>query len=289
MNPAVLLWNLKPNLTASIVAALAVLLSAPQLAYAHADLNLQIEQLSAEILQRGSVAELYLKRAELHRRHSDWAAALADYERVRELNPRHADIDYFQAKMWLEANRPNQAKALIERFLSQQPQHRNALLVHARVLKDLGHYRAAARTLQQVINLSQQPRPDLFLEHAQTLASIGPTSLAQSLQVIEAAILRFGPLVSLLDYAIDLELQRKNPVAALDWWARLPNPLKQMPFWLARKAELLSKATQPKAACAVYDQARAALSKLPPSRRNIRAHRKLQEGEMFRNCGVVQK
>src|SRR5881394_2357479 len=52
----------------------------------HAELLLQIEEITKEIAQRPTDPELYLRRGELRRAHLEWDEALADYQRGQTLS-----------------------------------------------------------------------------------------------------------------------------------------------------------------------------------------------------------
>ncbi|MBT8069834.1 MAG: tetratricopeptide repeat protein, partial [Gammaproteobacteria bacterium] len=72
---------------------------APLAVYAHTDLQLQIEQLTAQMEQAPGNVELYLKRGNLLRRHGDWALARADFKRVRKIQPDNEIIDWFDGRL----------------------------------------------------------------------------------------------------------------------------------------------------------------------------------------------
>src|SRR5262245_13656636 len=59
---------------------------AARLACAHGDLHDQIASVTQR-LQSAPSAELFLKRGELHHAHSDYDAALKDFDRAAELDP----------------------------------------------------------------------------------------------------------------------------------------------------------------------------------------------------------
>src|SRR5690349_12186236 len=56
------------------------------LARAHGDIHLQIEQINPQI-EKTPTAALYLKRGELYRLDEDFKAALADFDQVERLDP----------------------------------------------------------------------------------------------------------------------------------------------------------------------------------------------------------
>ena len=72
--------------------ALLVALLSPILLAAHTDLYRQIQALDDAIAQRPDDPDLYLKRANVHRRHGDWRSAQADFRRVRALDPENDSV-----------------------------------------------------------------------------------------------------------------------------------------------------------------------------------------------------
>src|SRR5688572_19884384 len=103
-------------------------LARPSPAPAHGDLHDQIATVTRQINRDPTNASAYLKRGELHRVHGAWEAALGDYEQVTRLDPHFGAIDYFRGRMLLEANRPKPARECLNRFLTSQPDHAEALI-----------------------------------------------------------------------------------------------------------------------------------------------------------------
>ena len=95
--------SVRPNLKTTL-SAIAVSLAVSAFVSAHGPLHAQIEEVSRRIAQAPREAALYLKRGELHRLHTDWAAALADYRRARLLDPRlDASISAKGGRCWRPA------------------------------------------------------------------------------------------------------------------------------------------------------------------------------------------
>jgi hypothetical protein len=76
----------RPHGLAGALCLVAAVALAPQAA-AHGDLHEQIQAVTARRAEAPASAPLHLKRAELHRAHRQWEAALADYARVAALDP----------------------------------------------------------------------------------------------------------------------------------------------------------------------------------------------------------
>jgi tetratricopeptide (TPR) repeat protein len=253
----------------------------------HGDLHERIAAVTRRIEQEPRNPELYLKRGELHRFHRDWDAALADYERVTQLDPRNSAADLARGLVFLEAGWPRSARIALDRFLVSQPDRAEAHAARARALVQLGERRAAADSFGRAIALRPQPDPEDYLERAQALAGAGEAYLDEALRGLDEGMQKLGPLVALQLYAIDLERQRKKydaALARLDHLAAPPAPeagqerhasaaapANRSPGWLERRGEILEEAGRPAEARAAYEAALAAIASLPSHRRGVKA------------------
>src|ERR1044072_890906 len=113
-----------------------VLLSA--FAQAHEGLHEQIVAVTAKIKHDPKNALLYLQRGELYRLHREWTRAAADYDHAARLRPDLKIVDLARGKMLFESGRFQRAKFILDRFLSQQPDHYEGLITRARVLNRIG-------------------------------------------------------------------------------------------------------------------------------------------------------
>ena len=261
------------DLQMRLVLLISLLLVAFASAWGHADLDVQIRSVTAKIGEQPQSNDLYLKRAELHRLHGGWAAALADYDKAQAIDPSLNSVAYFKARLWLDAERPQLAKTIVEQFLTAQPAHRNGLLLRARINRSLGDHLAAAADFERVIQSPQRARPDLYLEWAREIAALGPSHFEQALRALDVGIDRLGPAVALMQYAIELEQRRGRNQAALARIEKLPERIRKTPSWLARHADLLASSGQTAEAKAGYAEALVMIESLPASRRNSAAYK----------------
>lgn len=249
---------------------IAVCGAAPGTLYAHAEIDARVAAVAKQIVADPRNAELYLKRAELHRLHQDWAAALADYQRAEQL-ARHLEVVFYRGRMWLNAGRLDLAKSALDHFLRIKPHHANALRVRARVLSRLGDPLAAADDLDKAITRFDTPTPDLYLERARLLVSAGSAHSDRALRGLDQGIARFGPLVTLIQFAVDVETARGRHTAALTRIDALPDGVKHLPLWLARRGDSLAAAGHAKEAKVAYAAALTAIERLPTRRRRTSA------------------
>lgn len=251
---------------------------APMPVYAHADLLERIAAVTEQITAHPDDPVLYLKRGELHRVHQDWAAALADYLQAERLAPDLPQVAYYTGRMWLEADRPELARPALDRFLVVQPHHADALLTRARALARLGERLAAAQDLEQAIAQLDSPAPEPYLERARLLVAEGVAHMDAGLQTLDAGIIRLGPLVTLIQFAIEVEAERGRYTAALARLESLPLAVKRQPVWLKRHGDLLRAAGREMEAQTSYTAALTAIEKLPLQRRTAQAMAELEAG-----------
>lgn len=255
--------------------ALAFLLAAAAV-QAHGDFHTLITSANQDIEKDPKNPELYLRRGELYRLHQQYDSAQADFNTAETLSPGLPSLDLYRARLLLDTGWPLSARAHLDRFLATITNHTEAFMLRSRAWLKLGQPLYAAEDLSRAIAVMPEGAPDLYIERAHSLAEAGSDYLETALQGLDEGMKRMGPLVTLQLTAIDLELRRKNPDAAL---ARIDVVMQSSPrkeSWLARKGEILLQAGRPEEARKSYESALEALNKLPPGRRNVPAVKDLE-------------
>jgi predicted Zn-dependent protease len=242
-------------------------------AHAHEGLHEQIVAITAKIKRDPKNASLYLQRGELHRLHRDWNRADADYDRAARLQPGLTIVGLARGKMLFESGRFQRAKLVLDRFLTQQPNHFEGLTTRARVLAKLGSTAGAIKDFTQAI--AQSPDPELYLERAETTVRDGKR-IDEALSGLDEGIKRLGPIVTLQLPAIDLELRRQNYEGALSRLDLIAAQSERKEAWLVRRGEILKLAGRDEEARAAFNAALIAIESLPPARRQSKAVTALQ-------------
>ncbi len=243
---------------------------------AHDDLELQIARVTKEIAAEPKRGDLFLKRGELHRAHGDWAAAKADYERARASDPGLAETDLALGRMWLGAGDAAQARAAADRFLACRKDHLDGLVVRGRALIALGRRLEGAADLDRALARAPSPNPEVLLDRAQALRAEGPAHREEALRGLDQGILKLGPVVTLVNPAIELELELGRVEAALARLEGLAAKSERKDPWLARRGEILRAAGRTPEAREAFRAALSAIEALPASRRGARATRELE-------------
>jgi tetratricopeptide (TPR) repeat protein len=259
----------------------------PALALAHGDLHDQIANMDRQIAAQPQSAALYLRRAELHRIHREWDAADLDYAKVLALEPKHPEAAWLRARAWLEAGKSAVALPELDRYIAQFPDHASARLTRARALVAAGRNVQAAADYEAALERLPEPEPDYYLEqrNAQQAAGLSP---AAQLAGIEKGLRRLGPVPSLEDAALDVEVRAKQWEAALARLDRQAAMAARKERWHYRRGLVLAQADRSQHAAAAFRASLEAIDRLPPALRSPRATAVLAEqvGQELKKLGV---
>jgi tetratricopeptide (TPR) repeat protein len=240
-----------------------LLIALPQAVMAHGELLIRIAAITRQIqAATNNPATLYLQRGELHREHRDWQAAASDYDSAARFDPKLLALDRCRATMLADAGKLDEALALFNKAIDRSPSEGLLYLGRARVLANLGRCDAAITDFRHGINLLREPVPDCFRELAEIQVANAQTNSA--LQSLDDGIRKFGPILLLQAYALDLELRCGNNEAAL---TRLDTILPAAPRkegWFARRGDILLALGRPGEARIAYEAALKATDILPP-------------------------
>ncbi len=243
---------------------------------AHDDPHNSIEEITLQIQQVPNNAELYLKRGALHRINSHWDLALADFDRVVELDPDHETVDFHRGRLLLEAGQFQPAKVAIDQFLRAYPNHIQGLIVRGRVLRKLGQPLEAAQDYARALSLAPNPTPVLFIERAEALTEAGEEYVDAAVQGLDEGIQKLGPLILLQSLAIDLEVKRQHYDAALIRIDQVLTEVSRKEKWLTWRGEVLESAGRPEEARVAYADALKAIEALPSRIRQVPASQELE-------------
>ncbi len=162
------------------------------------------------------------------------------------------------------------ARSALDRFIVARPGHVPGLVIRGRALGALGDRLAAAADYDRVIARLDPPEPEHYLQRARWLVAEGGVHVDAGLRGIDEAIARLGPLVILIEFAIDVETGRGRHAAALARFASLPEALAGCPDWLARRGDVLHAAGRVHEASTAYADALAAIEGLSAKRRTVK-------------------
>jgi tetratricopeptide (TPR) repeat protein len=256
-----------------VASAIALLwLGSGTIAFGHSPLDETIAQVTRDLSARPLDADLWARRAELHRVHGDFEAAEADLDRAAELAPELIELDFYRGRLLLDRERFGPAEEVFARFLRRAPDHVAAHSLRAEALLRLGQPRKAADAYARALRI--RPSAGLYLARARTLAGAGESK--EALATLDRAAETLGPVPSLELYAIDLELAERRFDAALARLDRLHAGAARKDDWLVGRADILERAGRTNEARTSYREALAVVAELPPSRRRAPATQALE-------------
>lgn len=239
-------------------------------AFAHAGIDERIADVTKEIAAEPARAELYIKRGELHRLHRDWPAALADFEKAARLDPSLDRVLLSRGRLGFESGDYQLARGDLERYIERHPDDHEARLVRARLFRNLQMWPAAVGEYDRLIELLPRPAPEYFIERAEAEAARGSSHVPAALVGLDLGIGKLGPVLSLQEPAIELELRLKN-------WDNALSRLDTLGRWLApervwrRRGEILARAGRSREATQAFRRSLDLVAQMPPRRRNAPA------------------
>ena len=266
--------QLKPTRALAFLAFMCLL---PASVESHGGFDERIGAADQAIAASPNALQPRLVRAELHRRHGDFAAALRDLDDASRLAPERHKIDYFRGLVYLDADRYLQAEVALRRFLEQQPGlHPAGREAHARALLKLERPLDAAREYDLAIEQQPVPIPDYYYERAHAFAAAGDAYLEEAIRGIDEGIAAIGPIVTLERAAIDLELRRGATDAALARLERISERSPRREAWLAQRGDILAGVGRTLEAEESFARALLELGQLSDQRRRTPAMSRLE-------------
>lgn len=264
LSPQRIVPALKHVLTRFLVllGATGFLIVTTPVAQAHGDDQLLIDALTEE-LAKAPEADLFIRRGELFRHLQEWEKAAADLAAAARLEPKLEVVDFFRARLLLESGEPAKAQPFVERYLSNVPTEAEGWFLRGDVLGALGKHEAGALDYAEGIHRAPHPRPEHFLRRAKFLAAAPEADPARVIAALDDGMAKLGPVISLLEYTIALELERKDYDAAL---ARIAKAMAHSPrreTWLVRQGDVYLKSGRTTEAVAAYRAALSAIEDLP--------------------------
>jgi tetratricopeptide (TPR) repeat protein len=201
-----------PGFTATI--ALLLGMSCNVTALAHDTIDEKLRQTSSDLSQDPLDQAVWLERAWLYLKHGDLDLARADIETAEMLAGDH-EAAYLTGLYHLAKNDYPAAIEGFSQYLRRYPYHIPSLHKRARAHGKLQLTKQAIDDYQALIDISQKPSPDYYLELAAIEATLEADGLERALKSLNRGIDRLGPLVSLQNVAIGYDIARADYRSAL--------------------------------------------------------------------------
>ena len=247
-------------------------------AQAHAPGLDEIDRITAQLAEGGQQAELYARRARIFQNNHMWPEAMSDFDRAAELDAQNVKFDLERANLSFESGEYLRALDFIHLYLLRHEGSTEASLIQARSFRGLGQYRQAINSyhaaLANLATFEGRPLPEWYLEFANTLLLAGEKQRA--LQVLQQGMDRLGVLGVFQLKAVELEVDLGFYDSALGRIDQLLRLAQRKDLWLARRADILSRAGREEEAQLSYREAHAALKQLPLRLQNLQVSRELE-------------
>jgi len=273
LSTLLVMLQLLPRQRVNILACLFLLFYLPSLALAHEDIDEQLAAVNLTLVETPDDYALLARRGKLHSQHGDWQLAVRDLRRAQGLAPDGAaaalDLDIGLA--FHLGDKANEALSFIERYLVAHPDSSAAWRERARIQMSLNRKNAALEDFSRAIRLSEVPTPEHYIERARVLEH-NTDRFEELLAGIDDGIDALGPLASLVEFAINIELERGNYAAALDRTGSLPEPIRRQSRWLYNQSQMLLMMGRQTEAESINREALRAIERLPASRRSNAAY-----------------
>jgi tetratricopeptide (TPR) repeat protein len=224
----------------------------------------RLEVVSRRIADDPENVELRLERGSLRLVLDRPRSAVADFEHARRLAPGDERVAFALGAALIRSGRPADGLALLDELLAARPAHGPAHLARASALEKLDRPLQAARAYAAAIELLPSPQPDHYRSCAAAFAAAGLVD--EGVAMLDDAVARLGPIVSLELAAIDLETARERWDAAIERIDRMRGTARRKERWLALRAETLLRAG---CSCAPADRRRPAPTTSGRSPRSI--------------------
>jgi predicted Zn-dependent protease len=250
-------------------------LLAPRDVMAHGDLSERIGELKAGVAQHPEDGSLRLSLAGLYFQNENFEEALAVLAALDRLAPGKFPTGKLRGSALLALRRPAEAREALDRFLARFPGDPQATLYRARALAALSVTGEALSAYREALQRTVTPEPDLFQEAAAALSAAGCKE--EALSVLERGLKALGPIPSLAQCALDLELALKRFDAALTRVDSMRRASPRPEQWMAKRAAILTTAGRIGESRAAWQALIAHLDALPAQDRSSHAMSRLAE------------
>ena len=254
-----------------LLALLLLLVAAP--ARAHGPFHERIAAASERVARQPGNPEALVARGELFREHGDFDLALADFAEAARASPA-TDVDLLRGRTLVDAGRAHQALVHLDRWLGRHPDSAAGFVERARAHEAVAARAEAADDYQRAVDLTPRPSPDEYLRRMRLQLAAGRPEAA--LGGLDEGIARLGPIVSLEQPAIGLELEARRWEQALGRLDKLAAQSPRQESFLERRGQILLQAGRRAEARLAFRAALEAIAALPTAQREAPAIAELQ-------------
>jgi len=220
-----------------------------------------VDKITTELKTNPDDAVLHYKLAEAHAGHEEWQVCLVEIDRVERQAPGIHPTGYLRGLALLIGGKYEQAKDTLDGFLSAHPTHTEALATRGRVFVKLDRPGDAAADFEAAMKSSAAPGSELVMDLAVAYQQAGKPE--ESSRVVDEALKSSNDIPSLLECALKIETAAGRWDSALSRFEGLQMNAPRPEPWMAKRAELLTKAGRVDDARMAWSELRVHLISLP--------------------------
>ena len=242
----------------------------PPEALAHPDVEIRIMAATERIEADPDNASLLIERGELHAEHGDWGKALRDFDLAAALDPTLSAVEFHRGRLLHSLGMSDEAEHALKKFLkhdasSQRSITQTALahLLLGELMESANRWERAAWHYDMGIKLSPGTNPGFYIARARALVNAGAKNHDIAIKGLDDRLAAAPGIYSLLEYSVELELDRDNVDGAISRIRRLVGVYPGLPHWRLRLAELQTAQGRSEDARRTYVEARKFIDGLP--------------------------
>jgi tetratricopeptide (TPR) repeat protein len=253
----------------------------PVTAWSHGDLHDRIDDVSMQLADDKQKPELYLKRGKLYLQDGNFHEALHDFRKSLKLDPALHVVHYHLGEAYLAMGRSDAAEQHTRLFLkSLGPETYGGLSrgydLLGKIYQKRNKYLDAAKAYEQSLQNNTQPAPIDYLQAAEAYVKSGQKYQQQAIRLLDQGIDRLGPVVTLQEAAIELEMLSGSYDAALARVETFRSQGISEPNICYRQASIMSTARRFEEAQKYYKKSLTEIENLPAHRQASKSVQKLR-------------
>ncbi len=241
--------------------------------YAHPGVDQRLQRLTEQLEQAPLNQSLHIQRGSTYSIDGQFDSALADYRRAEQLGPPQ-NVAFELGVLYYRKGEFNPARIYFDTTLEHWPTDVAALEYRARLLRDAGAHAGALADLATYFELTAQPKPGHYVAAAQMRRALPDGGIKAAIAILDQGLEKLGLTSTLQKYAVELELEQRQPRQALKRHESLRPLLGKSPDWKVAMGELLVASGEEESAQPWFHAALQQLESLrqTPARQRLHAH-----------------
>lgn len=242
---------------------------------AHGDVHERIEKLTQKFAQHPT-DEILVRRARLYLEEGHAEAARSDLIKALEFAPDRYESFYYLAQSYLMLKRHSEAAQAAEQFIAKADNdsaRARGLTLQGDILMAAAKPLEAANVYMAALARTPEPDPEHYIKAADAFHAAGKSD---ALEVLAEGIAKLGPLATLEERALAIEIDTRRYEAALNRIEQMLAANRRGAFLHHKKGQVLATLNRSQESEQAFRAALAEIEGLPPQRRGTRAIQELE-------------